>query len=673
MVSTKAPEVAIAYVFDSSVDLANEWGRVQPTLSGQYMQHFIARLREGHPDLQTHHIALVCYASSSTRPSPLLAKTYFTSLQNLFKAKDPSTCGAGQTSRGGGRGMAVLEGLVAAIELFDVLTDYPKSAASKNPALQNLIKHIVHVTACNPDSAERPTWNVNPALDQLTWEALPSELKKREINYNLINLRPCQKLEDFHTAVAGPLAQTPWFTLRPQHTARLMGFPAPSPKTPQGVKRAIESGPSPEVKRVRTSNQASPSTTNSPTPGAAIARPGITTTQPSVSPQLNVAAQPSSGPQKAASTPQSDVTAVLQNVDMEKMQKLVLRVQALEADLKPKEEIARNLEAAGKVEEARLYRQEHILPIRTNTEKLKGIVRTVMAVKANEKAGKPQTTSAGGADDSSASQPPPPPPSGAGGLVSNTASSAAQVNTLMDTPSLSNARPISQPQLSTQTSPVPLPGPPLPSGTSPQVAAQMRKLIEQQNRTPRIPSAASGLSTNANMQPTLLGMGAIRPNIWRGTLTWKGFDATSHVRRELQATVHIQFKTAPEGLAAWPHALGLTPAPPAVPPLMLQEWAKAHQNQPFAGIITVNESADAQVNTENFRSLVRLLQDRNIYAMAAWQGLDGTVKNRLLLFVNQGKLLAFYFAAGVPELPKTNLPQQQQQQQPQPQPQPAAN
>lgn len=64
MASTKAPEVAIAYVFDSSVDLANEWGRVQPTSSGQYMQHFVARLREGHPDLQT-----VCFSDTHATQS----------------------------------------------------------------------------------------------------------------------------------------------------------------------------------------------------------------------------------------------------------------------------------------------------------------------------------------------------------------------------------------------------------------------------------------------------------------------------------------------------------------------------------------------------------------------------------------------------------------------------
>lgn len=62
MVSAKAPEVAIVYVFDSSVDLANEWGRVKPTTSGQYMQHLVARLREGHPDLQT--VRLLCCLES---------------------------------------------------------------------------------------------------------------------------------------------------------------------------------------------------------------------------------------------------------------------------------------------------------------------------------------------------------------------------------------------------------------------------------------------------------------------------------------------------------------------------------------------------------------------------------------------------------------------------------
>ena len=303
--------------------------------------------------------------------------------------------------------------------------------------------------------------------------------------------------------------------------------------------------------------------TNSPTPGAAIARSAVAASQPSASPKMKpptvspgsqppaaqpVPVPPSNSPQKPGAPSQSEVTAALQSLDMDKIQKLVAKIQSLEADLRPKEETARNLEASGKVEEARLYRQLNILPIRTNTEKLKGIVRTVMAAKTaekeKEKAGKSQTVSAGAVDGSSAPQPPP--PSGGAGsniAISSTAPSSGQTNVPADTPNPMNARPPSQPQ-----PPVPPQGSVLPSNAPPQVAAQMRKLIEQQNRTPRMPTAAPVPPTNVNMPPTPLQTGMIRPNIWRGALTWKGFDATSHVRREMQAMVQVQFKIIPDGL-----------------------------------------------------------------------------------------------------------------------------
>lgn len=38
--------------------------------------------------------------------------------------------------------------------------------------------YLIHVASSPPDSAIRPSWNANPALDEITWASLPSELVK---------------------------------------------------------------------------------------------------------------------------------------------------------------------------------------------------------------------------------------------------------------------------------------------------------------------------------------------------------------------------------------------------------------------------------------------------------------------------------------------------------------
>ena len=64
-------------------------------------------------------MAFVTYATADAQPSPLLTRRYFTDLPVVRKEyeDDPGKLGIGQTSSGGSRGMAALEGLVAAVEV----------------------------------------------------------------------------------------------------------------------------------------------------------------------------------------------------------------------------------------------------------------------------------------------------------------------------------------------------------------------------------------------------------------------------------------------------------------------------------------------------------------------------------------------------------------------------
>jgi hypothetical protein len=61
----------------------------------------------------------VTYATSDARPTPILAKRFFSPFSPVYKEiKDEyANLGIGQTSSGGMRGMAALEGIVAAVEV----------------------------------------------------------------------------------------------------------------------------------------------------------------------------------------------------------------------------------------------------------------------------------------------------------------------------------------------------------------------------------------------------------------------------------------------------------------------------------------------------------------------------------------------------------------------------
>jgi hypothetical protein len=62
---------------------------------------------------------VVTYGTADSRPTPLIAKRFFAPLAPVTKElrDNPGALGFGQTANGGGRGMAALEGLIAAIEV----------------------------------------------------------------------------------------------------------------------------------------------------------------------------------------------------------------------------------------------------------------------------------------------------------------------------------------------------------------------------------------------------------------------------------------------------------------------------------------------------------------------------------------------------------------------------
>jgi mediator of RNA polymerase II transcription subunit 25 len=193
--------LAVALVVESSIAVAAEW----PLIILNYVTNIVKRLGDANPGYRVRNlnrllvvilnitfqlrIGFVTYATASTFPSPVLCKRFFTEYPAVMREmrEDPAKLGIGQTNSGGTRGMAALEGLVAAIEVRSdgyFLVCRPKAFSqlfdilhiSAQPARQH-VNHIFHVAASTPDTSIHPQWNDSPSLDSVTWEDLPAELK----------------------------------------------------------------------------------------------------------------------------------------------------------------------------------------------------------------------------------------------------------------------------------------------------------------------------------------------------------------------------------------------------------------------------------------------------------------------------------------------------------------
>jgi hypothetical protein len=136
---------------------------------------------------------VIIYGTAEERPSPLIAKRFFSPVGTVMKElrETPSALGLGRTGNGGGVGMAALEGLIAAIEVLSFAAALSMShltsrrAAIRHPqGLQPLppnktyVCHLFHIAASPPDNAERPMWNRDPRMDRVGWDSLPAEFRK---------------------------------------------------------------------------------------------------------------------------------------------------------------------------------------------------------------------------------------------------------------------------------------------------------------------------------------------------------------------------------------------------------------------------------------------------------------------------------------------------------------
>lgn len=690
MASTTEPVqdlLAVACVVEASVTLASEWPRVLT----EYIFPLLKRLNELHPAHQ-FRLAFIAYGAADTRPSPLVSKRFFSPLSHVTKElrEDPSKFGIGQTSCRGTRGLSALEGLVAAIELFDILLASAVNLPPSQKENRTLVSHLIHIAACPPDTAQRPQCNALQHLDSVTWETLATELRKRKIHLSLIGLRKVQKFQELQSAVAGNGIQFPWFNVQPSHIITLSGFPAPS-KT--NTKRPTESPQSDfnlEAKRQRVTSgdPSQKSLPGSPALSAATKPMHPPSVQPSHSQAPSVSSQSQSmGTQQPSFTQPPQVNQAqhavpqltaaptgsqpnLPHQSLPNPAMIVERLKQLEMDRKNIEMQIHAAQQQGQmavVAELQRRRAEKIQHVMTITQHFKNQVQAMQATSfrqaatltTNADAPRPgQTTTQGDLSTASSTSTilgmlgPQGDRSAGGGveeqkLHSSTAQAMAQLWQSRGGPI--NGANIHSAGLN-QLQP-----------TSSDLAVQMKKLVDGAGIRPSpfglVPQPASmTVPQETNINPGTTSSQPTHSHVWEGTFSWMTPQGNGQGPKEMQ--MHLSGFANPQisvNLYAhtWPKNMALTFCKePLKEPTDIRNWAKSHHPLMVRFVLSSRANDPASNDAQSFQSLMKLMNERHIYAYAGWKLPNGNLSNNIVIFPFGGILNGAVFpVTGLPDLP----------------------
>ncbi|KAG6917444.1 hypothetical protein DXG01_002530 [Tephrocybe rancida] len=641
------PEVNIAFVVESSLNVANDWVRILM----EYVFPMLRRLLEVHVGSKPR-LAFITYAMADTLPSPLLCKRFFIESPPVTKEmkESPTNLGIGSTNSGGQRGMAALEGLVAAIEFFDVLM----SVLGRH---RQYVNHIFHIASASPDSSVHPRWNDSPNFDSITWEAMPAELKK-----------------------ASPGApKEPFFPTRPSHSVFLAGFPM-SPQKPS-IKRPSDTHTTPDPKRARLA----PPVDVSPK----VQTPNTPSTQPKPSPilppqpKLQPPTQPQHQPPPQVPVPASAPTVVPNFPQMsgnapQNPQLAGYNLPNVLAAAKTVEEQIRGLHANIQIAQNK-GNTTQLGELMQELQKKQALQQRFKAVlysfKAQQQAqaAQAQLKSANPGQNQDAPVPQANIPPSQPGMEQQALSAMMHQRTASG----------SGPAPGLGPGPGPNPGPPRgpmpPQGGNIGMAAQMQqiqKMADLQQRARIQPNMPGPSNTNAGMQPAGPPQSHLGPpvdqrpptkgpnSIWQGSLSFSGTD-TQGIKKD---TVVWVIGTSPNPAESsrtetWPSAMPLQPANRAAVPLTdLQAWIHHHRPILCTFAPQTHGIADPVGNEANFKALTTLLIQRKAYAVSAWTLPSGEQGNNILFFpVNINSLGAACFpVTGLPELPRPSQPQPQQ-------------
>ncbi|KLO18412.1 hypothetical protein SCHPADRAFT_993633 [Schizopora paradoxa] len=670
--------VAVALIVDSSLTLSLQWGAILQ----HYINPLIQRLFVG-KDGAKFNIGLVTYGMSDMHPSPILAKRYFVHPTHIYKElrEDSQKLGLGRTSAGGKLGMAALEGYAATIEMFDLFIRSLQDDLGDKPITDAEAQfHIIHVLSSAPDESRHPLWNQSSELDTLSWKTMPDELKKRDINLNVIFLRQNIVLSDLHSQMVSEPCQ-PWFMVHPGHNILLSSTsswsPSPAAKRPpeEVPPEASEEAKKPRVASpVKAQPSPKPPTPQPPAQPAATSTAGPSTAETTVK---QPAPAPAPGAPNVAGGP-----AIVQIVTRAKL--IEIEIKRLYEEMK----VAMDGQRHQDVENIK----KKLNGKRLDYEKLKQLA---MQLSAAHLAGASRPNPMGGPSAGGLSGPKPGEASGSGGqgtfvqsdanrdasqnapagpLAGMTANQPTQVPTqqpavnagvpapavsLQDRQAIAQimqnrfSQPLEKPPILAQNGGT---MPNLPPNIPPSVALQYQKLMEQRGvvngQQPLLPAAPMPQTTFPNQQPSL--------STWSGRMEWSGSDQITRARKEVSAEVIVHGQgngnIRPD---LWPPVLTLSPSKEqAVPVIDLKNWVVQHKAQ----VCTITAKIDVPnpvINDANFKSLVALLVEKRVYAIASWNlpGRGGVKGEALLMFPGQrGELAGACFPeTGIPVYPKPSM------------------
>ncbi|KAG6373305.1 hypothetical protein JVT61DRAFT_6443 [Boletus reticuloceps] len=690
--------VAVACVVDASLLLASEWSRVLI----EYVYPLLKRLHELYPSHQ-FSLAFVTYASADTRPLPLLSRRYFAPLSQITKElrEEPSKLGIGQSNSGSGKGLSALEGLVAAIELFDTL-NHMQSPQKDN---RSLISHILHIAASPPDAAQRPHCNILQHLDFVNWDSIPSELRKRKINLSLICLRKIPQFQDLQSSVAGPGVQSPWFNVHTPHVLLLAGFPTPQKTSTKRQTEPQPSDQSPDAKRQKVAadpipkpSSASPALTPARIPQnqrlqqpvSQITQPPSTTSGQNSSPTQPLQAPtsvPVSTPANAspsAPLPLSAPSVSSMNNDIldqvvaptglkfrqmiERLPMLEREIAALDARIASARDTGQTAVLAG-LQEDRTTRSRIKEQIKTL---LKQHYHRVLLAKDSLDA---QVGATGPALPNPSTEPGPPTQSHPPNAPS--ASSERPTGSTMEEhkPMVSDSQAVAQfwqargGTISAPSGSNPQAGPsqmPSHPTVTPEVAAQMQKLIEMKGiRPPSFGPSSQTYGTTSHET-------GVSPNVTNNQViqssnsTWIGMFSGTFPRLSGQGTNEVQIHVVgafttpkPTDVRAeirtdiWPKNLTLKPCKePVRDNTELTSWIRRHQSRTRIMQFIPNPRApNASINEQRFQALYNFMSEHRIYAYAGWQLPSGKFSYNIFIFATHKGFVGAVFPDGLPDLP----------------------
>lgn len=706
--------LAVACVIDASLALATEWTRVFTA----YILPILKRLNEAYSG-HSFRLALVTYGAADTYPKPLLSKRFFVSPNLVMKElrEDPRKLGIG--SETGVRGLSALEGMVAAIEFFDILHNSPALAGPKDGRIN--VSHIIHVAGSPPDSTQRPTWNTLPHLDSVSWDTLPVELKKRKINLSLVTLQQIPQFQDVQSAASAPALHTnPWFTVYAPHILMLSGFPPLSHvQTPKlnAAKRRNESPQTPDTKRQKVGEKSSPAPSPRPPGGGAgsvgqrppsrqVPTPSIPPSalpsqphpqllQPSPIPPRATAtpipspakppAAPAAHPSSNAPNPNAPSTQHAFNV---RVSMVVERGKALDVEINALEAKIQEAQAAGNTADVESLRKEH-----SGKSQQAVRIKALLYQLVNRPAMGGSNSSAGGSGETPQSQSQ---PQLAASNMKSDDTAPPMVSAPVSVPMEEQKPPVTDQRPAVTDQQALMHFMQARSGTtgfpSPEVAALHKLPNKTSTQGPTFSGSpkprpthlpASGSISQHQSQPhhqsqpqpqASTSTTSRGPKQWEGSFTFTIQHAGQPKGLEVQVTAVTNSKGQLH-TETWPERMSINMSQEGLDRSELSLWLRRHyQTAVMVQFKPQARNSEQKMNDMVYHVLMKTMFEAQTFGVVVWQLPSGPMSPNMIVFpMNNGLVGAVFPVTGLPDLPgssKADAPKPQPQQQSQPQPQP---